>query len=684
MKAWPCWHMYGEWFEYENPRWRELMSTYTEFTQDGAVKLSGPSAVRIGIVNSSTYRNQFDMLYLSALDVSTERFRFVAQFYGTTDLNFTHQGSGLPGGEKNTLTVNPLNNAAGGGAAAFGTATTIGGTGTGSNAFLQKQFASGGELMVGILNQFTWNFFGPNTNTANSLLNLSFVQPFLRFGGRMFAMERLTIVERQLLANLRALPALSPGILHRRGHWRRHGVAGPQRDGGFAGGTGLTGFSGTGTGGFGQLGQVVNFGGRSPTAGTNASVAGRRRSRFCRRQRGTGRRFRRPAPATATNPQHRSQPQCSIAAVSAARSPSRGRHHRDRPGRLAPSEHRNRAVEPAARPGRSGQHARHLQSRYARFAPQYAGRTRRQHDRAIPPGGPTRPPGPAKDRRFHRPCSANCRTSRWGPDLEKSVEVIGSLRDRLRSGSRPPTSDLDRLDRPCPNDSKSSTSHRKQLRRRSRQADESLSHLETRFAKTEAVSTRPEIGSTLDHSSKAADDLVDAGQQSVGHDAGAVAGTSPARLEGDRSDDSQSETGHRYRPGQSARLDEQPHGLVDTWRLIEFNANALKSGLTVSFDGSVNTTNKNPLNFNGDFGTLSTTVQFDAPLTRRLERNNFRQSLISYQQTRRQMIPFQDQVYQRLRAYLRTLRQFASPDGDPAPGGGDRCPPRRRHGRDVE
>ena len=83
MKAWPCWHGYGDWWEYENPRWRERMSEYAEFTKEGAVKLSATSAVRIGIVNSNTFRTQLETLYLSALDVSTERFRFVTQFYGS-------------------------------------------------------------------------------------------------------------------------------------------------------------------------------------------------------------------------------------------------------------------------------------------------------------------------------------------------------------------------------------------------------------------------------------------------------------------------------------------------------------------------------------------------------------------------------------------------------------------------
>ena len=205
MKAWPCWHSYGDWWEYENPRWREAMSEYAEFTKEGAVKLSRESAVRIATVNSSTFRLQLETLYLSALDVSTERFRFVAQFYGSTDLGFVHTGKGTAGGESNTLTAAPLVDAVPGAGGAV--LPALGSSQTGSAAFLQKQFATGAELSIGLLNTFTWNFFGPNTNTNNTLLNLSLVQPLLRGGGRAVALERLTIVERQLLANLRACSA---------------------------------------------------------------------------------------------------------------------------------------------------------------------------------------------------------------------------------------------------------------------------------------------------------------------------------------------------------------------------------------------------------------------------------------------------------------------------------------------
>ncbi|HEY1786172.1 MAG TPA: hypothetical protein VGG30_11505, partial [Pirellulales bacterium] len=250
MAGWPCWHVYGDWWGLESPDWRERMQEYANFTDDGKLILSADSAVRTGIINSSGYRTNLETLYISALDVSSQRFQFVTQLYTTNTTSFLNSGPQSPTGEQSTLT-------------------------TATNPTLTKMFAAGGTLMVGIANSFVWQFAGPNTNTTNSLLNFSFMQPLLQFGGRGFILEPLTIVERQLLANLRAFQRYRQGFYTSVVIGDATNVSGPQRDGGFAGGTGLTGFSGTGTGGFGQLGQVVNFGGRNATAaGAVGAAAG--------------------------------------------------------------------------------------------------------------------------------------------------------------------------------------------------------------------------------------------------------------------------------------------------------------------------------------------------------------------------------------------------------------------------
>ena len=98
--------------------------------------------------------------------------------------------------------------------------------------------------------------------------------------------------------------------------------------------------------------------------------------------------------------------------------------------------------------------------------------------------------------------------------------------------------------------------------------------------------------------------------------------------------------------------------LVDSWRLIAFNADALQSNVTVGLGGDVSTTGDNPVKFRAPTGSLRASVQIDPPFTRLLERNNYRQSLIDYSQDRRQYIQFMDSIHQTLRNLLRNLEQL--------------------------
>ena len=98
--------------------------------------------------------------------------------------------------------------------------------------------------------------------------------------------------------------------------------------------------------------------------------------------------------------------------------------------------------------------------------------------------------------------------------------------------------------------------------------------------------------------------------------------------------------------------------LVDQWRLITYNANQLKAGLDLTFDGNVGTVGNNGVAFNGKNGNMRVGLAFDAPFTRRLQRNNYRSALIFYQQQRRALYQYQDGVNYSLRALLRQLAQL--------------------------
>jgi hypothetical protein len=99
--------------------------------------------------------------------------------------------------------------------------------------------------------------------------------------------------------------------------------------------------------------------------------------------------------------------------------------------------------------------------------------------------------------------------------------------------------------------------------------------------------------------------------------------------------------------------------MVDTWRLIEYNANAMQAGLTVTLNGQIQTPgNHNPFDFRGDLGQASAAIAYSPPLTRLSQRNSWRQQLIDYQQNRRAMLTFEDGVSRNLRQLLRDIRQL--------------------------
>jgi hypothetical protein len=98
--------------------------------------------------------------------------------------------------------------------------------------------------------------------------------------------------------------------------------------------------------------------------------------------------------------------------------------------------------------------------------------------------------------------------------------------------------------------------------------------------------------------------------------------------------------------------------LVDSWRLIQVNADALQSALNVTVGGDVRTARNNPASFRAPAGNFRLGVEFDAPFTRLLERNNYRQSLIDYQRNRRNFIQSRDSLHLGLRGLLRQIEQL--------------------------
>ena len=95
--------------------------------------------------------------------------------------------------------------------------------------------------------------------------------------------------------------------------------------------------------------------------------------------------------------------------------------------------------------------------------------------------------------------------------------------------------------------------------------------------------------------------------------------------------------------------------LVDQWRNIEIVADQLRSDLSVQVGGSISNEGSNPVNFSSNRSQFNAGFTFDAPLDRYLERNSYRQALISYDQARRTYYAYVDGVHQQIRSSIRAI-----------------------------
>jgi len=198
----------------ESPSWE----AYLPRNEDGQLAVDRRTAVQLALVHSRDYQSQLENLYLSALDVSFERFVFDTQFFGGNSTFFTADGPARAGSSSSLLTID-------------------------NDLEARKLFATGAELIVGMANSLIWQFSGPNDYSAFTLLDFSVLQPLLRAGGRAVVLEALTGAERALLANVRQMERFRRGFYAHVVTGRSPG-SGPSR-----GGVGLVAPGGGGGGG---------------------------------------------------------------------------------------------------------------------------------------------------------------------------------------------------------------------------------------------------------------------------------------------------------------------------------------------------------------------------------------------------------------------------------------------------
>lgn len=173
------WDSLGNTANVENPYWKQYLSS----DEQGNLVLDRESAFQLALIHSPEYQTALENLYMSALDVSLQRFQFDTQFDSIHSVFYDTNGGS---DNSNWTAVNGLD--------------------------MSRMSASGGEYMVGIANSLTWTLAGQKPGGSGTVISMSILQPLLRGGGRAVVLEALTKSERDLLSNIRQMAFYRQGF----------------------------------------------------------------------------------------------------------------------------------------------------------------------------------------------------------------------------------------------------------------------------------------------------------------------------------------------------------------------------------------------------------------------------------------------------------------------------------------
>ena len=602
MKGWPHWHRNGDVPDVDTYRWKQ----YLPYNDKGEVVLNREGAVEMALLNSREYQRAQETLYLSALDVSFQRFRFDVQYFGTNDLIYTADGR-ISG---QAISQQTLEND--------------------TDLRARKLFATGGELVVGVANSIVWQFLAPEGTNFNTLASFNLLQPLLRAGGRAVVLEALTDVERGLVADVRQMEHYRRGFYAQIVAGRAAGP-GPARSGITLGAL-APGGGGSASGFMGLLGDQVQI--RNQRANmVSIQDSWRRLEAF--NQAGRVSRFQVDQTLQSL---YTSQSRL-LSLVDAYEDRLEGYKITlgmppDLPVRISdPLVARFDLIDPALTS---------LQDALTALV------------------------GKVRDPQQPLPAELDSQISTVLQQTAQQLAVVEKDLQALNDVLPQRDEDLRRL------------SGRPELQRGD--VDHSAYNAEAlnnrvRTVNAEASKLLPQIKQDvagLERGPKGAPGSPDPPPKSAAwreglldlltHLADRLAQLSliqaRARLDAIRLVSVDLDPQEALKTAAEHRLDwmNARAALVDVWRQIEVQANALKAGLDFTVSGSLNNTDNNPVNFHATQGRLQVGVHFDAPLTRLAERNAYREALINYERTRRDYMLFADEVYQELRTTLRTMK----------------------------
>ena len=612
-RGWPYWDMYGKTPYVQNPKWR----SYLPCDKRGVLVLDRQAAVQVALLESREYQRELENLYLSALDVTFQRFRFDTQFFGGNDTFFTadgpdRSGSGFSSSELRTDT----------------------------DLQLRKLSATGGELVVGVANSLVWQFAGPDDYSGSTLLDFSLIQPLLRAGGRAVVLERLTDAERALLANIRQMQRF------RRAFFIQVVAGGGNVSGVLRGGVAVGALSAGPTATVGGLFTLLSQ--QIQIRNRRANIAGLRDSLDRLEAFYGAERVSRLQVDQSRQGLYTSQTQLLRLLV-------------DNQDRLDAYK-----IQLGLPPDLEVRIDDKLLDKFNFVTPKMTD-TRdavalllAEMREALPEKveNGERSKDAVKQADFAKQLAEICRQSRkrlqeTHGDYEKLMQVLPQRRRHLQMLSkRPEVLDGDVDPGAC---SVAALDARVVTQRQDfldgtdtdlplhKRLDETLARLEQLARKPLPVSEKlieqVELlsGELLELS------LVQARARLDAATLRAVDLSPQQALDIART--------HR-RDWKNARA-----ALVNVWRQIEVRANELESGLDIVFSGDMTTKDEHPLRFRGTTGRLRVGLEFDAPLTRLVERNDYREALINYQQAQRSYYAFEDRVSQNLRVTLRVMSQ---------------------------
>jgi hypothetical protein len=599
-----AWAEYGRTREVENPRWRNFLT----MGPNGIVELNRDSSMKMALTHSVEYQEAREALYLAALNVAEQRFHFDMKYSGGTSLLYDSFGH-----PKTSSTTTKDH---------FGVPTPFG---------FSHQFATGATLAVDFLNTFAWEFAGGDVSMAKSTLDVTFIQPLLRNAGRGIILENLTESERALLGSIRQYER------YRRGFYANIVTGG--------GNVGAPSSGGPGLGGSASAGGL-SAGGYLGLLEQQAQISN-----------------------LEFNIKELQESTDRLAEMFRLNSVDRIQVEQTRQ-RLLSSQNDLLSLNNS------------YQSRLDTF----------KMTLGLPPD---------LDVEINDPILSDFilidpELTRLQDDLEDLLIILRSSSNVIPSnfltqmddilvGLDLPLQnvllDLEKLanaipereralillqDHPAVRDNEGAKDvigvdvFRTRVEGLNDKIPTTVAQIRAMIEElSQSTAGKDDPNITLEHLEvmrrpikDSADVLATQLMTLAVYQAQArcdIQVLVPIKMTPERA---LSIAEENRRDWMNARAE-----LVDRWRKIEIAANELESDLGVKFDGGIDTVGKNPLDFDSSTSTMSMSFVFDAPLTRLMERNGYRETLISFQQAKRSFYRYQDQINAALRSTLRTIEQ---------------------------